>query len=92
MKRRSSKRSSAAVAHPLTSLDFLTAELSWDEDTGNWVSFVRELDLSDFGKTQEQALDRTAAMILTYLNAMEQEGFPIPLPAERIQQIRTALA
>jgi predicted RNase H-like HicB family nuclease len=88
------RRNPAAVieTHPLAALDVLTVDLEWDPDTKNWVSLVRELDLSDFGKTQEQALDRTQAMILSWLDTMEDFGLRIPLSSSKIQKIRAALA
>jgi hypothetical protein len=39
-------RSPAAIveAHPLRSLEFLTADLCWDEATGKWATKVRVLN------------------------------------------------
>jgi len=78
--------------HPLAELDFLTVDLVWDEGTRNWVAHVRELDLSDFGKTQQQALDRTRELILSWLDEMQELGLRVPLRPAQIEKLRAVLA
>lgn len=83
----------AVEMHPLSSIEFLTVDLSWDEETGNWATEVLELNrISDFGRTQEEALDRTASMIVSYIDVMQRRGVKPPFSAAQLKQIRERLA
>jgi predicted RNase H-like HicB family nuclease len=94
VKQRVSKHNPAELpeTHPLAELDFLSVDLAWDEGTQNWVTHVRELDLSDFGKTRHQALDRTQELVLSWLDEMQALGLRVPLRPAQIEKLRAVLA
>ena len=53
--------------------------LEWDPADRVWVSLVPALnDLSTFGETRQEALDRTREAILGYLEAATKEGIEVP--------------
>jgi len=60
--------------------------LEWDDDGQGWVTFVPVLNnISTFGNTREEALDRTHEAIRGYLKAAAKRGIPIPERTSRAQ-------
>ncbi len=81
-----------AEAHPLNALGFLKVEMSWEDASRAWVTNVPALNgISDFGATEQEALDRTAAMILVALDGMEEDGVRFPWPAGQVRELRRVL-
>jgi predicted RNase H-like HicB family nuclease len=81
------------VLHPLTETDLIQVNMEWDETTRVWVTFVPSLNnISTFGKSYEEALDKTAEAILLYLDVAEEHGDPIPLSPRKRAQLRELLA
>ena len=53
--------------------------LEWDPESKVWVTYVPKLDfLSTFGRSREEALEKTREAILGYLEAAAKEGIPVP--------------
>jgi predicted RNase H-like HicB family nuclease len=83
---------SVAEVHVLNALEFLRVEMWWEDESRAWVTRVPVLNgISDFGKTEEEALDRTATMILVALDGMEEDGVKPPFTTAQVRQIREAL-
>lgn len=92
VKRRKNPASVAEV-HALNALEFLRVEMWWEDQSRAWVTRVPALNgISDFGKTEEEALDRTATMILVALDGLEEDGVKAPFTPAQVRQIRQALA
>jgi len=78
--------------HPLVHLEGITVQMEWDAESGAWVTYVPELNgISTFGETEEQALESTRDMILTYLQSAEELHLPIPLSRDEVGKIRALL-
>ena len=76
------------VLHPLAETDLIAVEMEWDEKTRSWVSRVPELDgISTFGSSYEEALDRTAEMIVGWIETMRELGLRLPISEKRADQI-----
>jgi predicted RNase H-like HicB family nuclease len=83
---------SVLEAHPLNALDFLKVEMWWEDASRAWVTSVPALNgISDYGATEQEALDRTAAMILAAIDGMEEDGVRFPWPAEQVRELRRVL-
>jgi predicted RNase H-like HicB family nuclease len=83
---------SVAEVHPLNALDFLKVEMWWEDESRAWVTKVPALNgISDFGATEQEALDRTAAMILTALDGMEEDRVRLPWTAGQVRELRQML-
>lgn len=55
--------------------------IEWDQDDQVWVTYVPALgQLSTYGESREEALEKTREAILGYLEAAQREGLPLPLP------------
>ena len=82
------RRKSPAIAeHPLRETDLVTVDIEWDDHAKAWVTSVRELGLSDFGDSIEEALDHTAAAIAIYLEVLIQDHHPLPLPRDQAERL-----
>ncbi len=69
--------------------------LEFDPEAKAWVTYVPALDnISTFGETREEALDKTRELILGYLEAAEKEGLPVPAdgPEPELVDLEVALA
>jgi predicted RNase H-like HicB family nuclease len=90
------KRNPSAVeAHPLNSQNIVNVTLEWEPETRFYVTTVRELNgISTFGRTEEEALDKTAEMILGYLETCFQlnrrPGSITKAKAERLRALLLA--
>ena len=63
--------------------------MEFDGQTGQFVTFVKELHgMSTFGKTELDALNRTAEMIRGYLRSMEDHGKKIPVAAAKLTALK----
>jgi predicted RNase H-like HicB family nuclease len=83
----------AAVDHPLRHRTGVTIVLEKDQETGRWMSFVRELDdLGTFGSTPEEVLDETVDLILGYVASMEDLGQKVRISRAAIEEIRRSRA
>jgi predicted RNase H-like HicB family nuclease len=83
----------AIEAHPFSALDCLTVNLRWSDESGQYVATIRELDgLGNVGSTEKEALDRTAAMLLDYLDVAEEQHMRLPWTKAQVKRIREALA
>lgn len=91
VKRRKNPASVVDV-HPLNALDFLNVEMRWEDSSQNWYTIVPALNgLSDYGKTEQEALDRTAALILVALDGLEEDGERPPFSPAQVREIRETL-
>lgn len=52
--------------------------LTRDRQEGRWITCVPALNhLSDWGKTRQEAIERTREAISGYLEALKKEGLPL---------------
>jgi len=80
---------SAYRSHPLAKTKAVTVEMELDEESGQFVTFVKELHgMSTFGKTELEALNRTTEMIRGYMLSMETHGKKIPLAAAKLTALK----
>jgi predicted RNase H-like HicB family nuclease len=57
-----------------------------------YVTYVPELDnISTYGKTREQALEHTKALILAYVETSRDLGYRLPLSKARINTLVSSL-
>ena len=76
-------------SHPLAKTKAVTVDMEFDEQTGQFVTFVKELHgMSTFGKTELDALNHTTEMIRGYLRSMEVHGKKIPLAAAKLTALK----
>lgn len=93
MKRARNTVSEGVETHPLNRIAWLTVDLTWDEGERVWVTHVAQLNhLSDWGKTAEEALDRTAAAALAWVRSSEEYGTPMALSPSQVSELKQALA
>jgi len=77
------------MAHPLAATKTVTIDVEFDEESGSFVTYVRDLHgMSTFGETETQALDNTAEMIRGYIKSMEANEMKIPLGAARLKKLK----
>jgi predicted RNase H-like HicB family nuclease len=75
--------------HPLATTDAVTIDMDFDEPTDSFVTYVKELHgMSTFGKTELEALDKTAEMIRGYIKSMEANQKKIPLAAQKLVTLK----
>ena len=75
--------------HPLATTKTVTIDMEFDEPTGSFVTYVKELHgMSTFGKTELEALDNTVEMIRGYIKSMEANHRKIPLPPARLAAVK----
>jgi len=76
------------VMHPLEETDLLKIDMEWDEESRSWVSYVPELNgISTYGPTYEKTLDRTAEMIVGWIQTMDESGLRLPISRRRAENI-----
>lgn len=76
-------------SHPLVKTKAITVDMEFDEQTGNFVTYVKELHgMSTFGKTELDALNSTAEMIRGYLRSMEAQDKKVPLAAAKLTALK----
>jgi predicted RNase H-like HicB family nuclease len=88
------KRAYSGKRNPATSttakLAGLIVILEWEKPY--YVTYVPELDnISTYGKTREQALERTKALILAYVETSRDLGYQLPLSKTRINTLVSSL-
>ncbi|HEY6346408.1 MAG TPA: hypothetical protein VIY49_33375 [Bryobacteraceae bacterium] len=67
----------------------MTIDMTYDDDAGECVTYVKELHrMSTFGKTESAALDNTAEMIRGYIKSMEGNRRRIPLTASKLTELK----
>ena len=77
------------MAHPLAATKAITIDVEFDDQSGSYVTYVRELHgMSTFGETKMEALDNTAEMIRGYIQSMEANHKKIPLGAARLRTLK----
>jgi predicted RNase H-like HicB family nuclease len=75
--------------HPLATTKAVTIDMTYDDDAGAFVAYVKELHgMSTFGKTESAALDNTAEMIRGYIKSMEANRRRIPLAASKLRELK----
>jgi predicted RNase H-like HicB family nuclease len=68
----------------------LTVNMEWEKPY--YVTYVPELDnISTYGKTREQALERTKALILAYVETSTDLGHRLPLSKARLNTLVSTL-
>lgn len=66
--------------------------VNWEWEKPYYVTYVPELDnISTYGKTYEQALERTKALILAYVDTSRDLGYRLPLSKARINSVVSRL-
>jgi len=84
----SGKRNPATTT--VTELAGLIVIMEWEKPYH--VTYVPELDnISTYGKTREQALERTKALILAYVETSRDLGYRLPLSKARINTLVSSL-
>lgn len=79
----------AYTHHPLAETKAVTIDMEFDEETGSFVTYVKELHgMSTFGDSEMEALDNTAEMIRGYIKSMEANHKKIPLTAARLAALK----
>ena len=69
-----------------TELAGLTVDVEWEKPY--YVTYVPELNnISTYGKTREQALERTKALILAYVETSRELGYRLPLSKAKINTL-----
>ena len=59
-----------------------------DGEAGLWVTYVPALNhLSTFGKTEDEALQKTREAIQGYLEAAQKDGIPLPEADENLRLV-----
>jgi predicted RNase H-like HicB family nuclease len=67
--------------------------LQWDSEAQLWVTYVPALDqLSTYGETKVEALDRTREAIAGYLEAAAIEGIPVPTSDDEAELVDVEVA
>ncbi len=75
--------------HPLVKTKAITVDMEYDDQTGMFVTYVKELHgMSTFGKTELDALKSTAEMIRGYLRSMQAHGKKVPLSAAKLTALK----
>ena len=58
----------------------LAIEIEWDPEDHVWIAQVPTLNnLSTYGETYQEAVDKCREAILGFFEASEKEGLPLPL-------------
>ena len=61
-------------------------DVEWEKPY--YVTYVPELNnISTYGKTREQALERTKALILAYVETSQELGYRLPLSKAKINTL-----
>jgi predicted RNase H-like HicB family nuclease len=77
------------VEHPLATTDVVTIDMEFDKESDSFVTYVKELHgMSTFGKSETEALDRTAEMIRGYIKSMEANHMKMPLGPEKLRELK----
>ena len=76
-------------SHPLAKTRTVTVDMEFDEEANAFVTSVKELEgISTFGKTELEALNKTAEMIRGYIRSMESNRKQIGLPPRKLAAIK----
>jgi predicted RNase H-like HicB family nuclease len=76
-------------AHPLATTEAVTVDMEHDEQSGSFVTYVKELHgMSTFGETELEALNSTAEMIRGYIKSMEANRKKIPLARNKLADLK----
>jgi predicted RNase H-like HicB family nuclease len=79
-------------SHPLAKTKAVTVDMEFDEESGVFVTYVKELHgISTYGTTELAALDATAEMIRGYLASMEGNRKKVPLTAVKLTALKRVL-
>ena len=79
-------------SHPLATTKSVTVDMEFDDDSGTFLTFVKELHgMSTYGETEAAALNNTAEMIRGYIKSMEANRKKIPLPAASLAALKRAV-
>jgi predicted RNase H-like HicB family nuclease len=79
----------AYLAHPLARTKTVTIEMEFHEETASFVTYVKELhDMSTFGDTEMESLEKTAEMIRGYIKSMEANHKRIPLSVVKLMALK----
>ncbi|HVN06803.1 MAG TPA: hypothetical protein VMT86_20435 [Bryobacteraceae bacterium] len=63
--------------------------MQFDEESGSFVTYVKELHgMSTYGKTELEALENTAEMLRGYMQSMEANGKKIALSAAKLRILK----
>jgi predicted RNase H-like HicB family nuclease len=75
-------------SHPLAK----TVDMEFDEESGVFVTFVKELHgMSTYGTTELDALNATAEMIRGYLSSMESNHKKVPLGGAKLTALKRVI-
>jgi len=75
--------------HPLAKTKAVTVDMEFDEESGAFVTYVKELHgISTYGKTELDALNATAEMIRGYLASMAANHKAVPLAAAKLTALK----
>lgn len=67
--------------------------LEWDADEGLWVSYVPTLgQLSTYGETRDETIEKTREAIVGYLEAAAKEGILVPPVDAKIEVVDLEVA
>jgi len=69
--------------------------LEFDPEAKAWVTYVPALDnISTYGATRDEVLEKTKELIIGYLEAAAKEGLPLPTeaPEAELVDLEVALA
>ena len=67
--------------------------LEFDPEAKAWVTYVPALDnISTFGDTREEALEKTKELILGYLEAAAKEGLPVSTEIQEVELVDLEIA
>jgi predicted RNase H-like HicB family nuclease len=82
------RRNPAITEHPLAQTKLFEVELIWDPEENLYYTEVPSVNhISDYGKDEMQALDRTAEALLAYLDTCLKKGYPMPLSRRKAERI-----
>jgi len=76
-------------SHPLAKTKAVTVDMEFDEESGVFVTYVKELHgISTYGATELDALNATAEMIRGYLSSMGGNHKQVPLAAAKLTALK----
>ena len=71
----------------------LSIEIEWDPQDHVWIAQVPTLnDLSTYGETYQEAVDKCREAILGFFEASEKDGLPLPLDPVEAQILLASLS
>lgn len=79
--------------HPLNRQGAVEVEIWYEAESKAYVTRIPQLfDISSYGRSEEEALDRTAEMLAGWIAAMEAEGKKLPLSRGALAELKKAIA